>query len=91
MDAFFKYYGLDWVAMVSSLFAVYLIGNKNRVGFLSYIIANVLWIYLGVFKMQSLGITIGNFFFLIMNLVGFLKWKSQTNLLNQKSNNQKFE
>lgn len=80
MDAFFKYYGLDWVAMASSLFAVYLMGNKNRFGFLSYIIANALWIYLGVFKMQSLGITIGNIFFLIMNLRGFLKWKNQTNL-----------
>lgn len=78
VDVFFKYYGLDWVAMATSLLAVYLMGNKNRVGFLSYIIANALWIYLGVFKMQSLGITIGNIFFLIMNLRGFFKWKSQS-------------
>lgn len=75
MDVFFKYYGLDWLAMASSLFAVYLIGNKNRIGFLSYVLANTLWIYLGVFKMQSFGISIGNIFFLIMNLRGYLKWK----------------
>ncbi len=75
MDVFLKYYGLDWLAMTSSLFAVYLIGNKNRIGFLSYVLANALWIYLGVFKMQSFGISIGNIFFLIMNLRGYLKWK----------------
>ncbi len=75
MDVFLKYYGLDWLAMASSLFAVYLIGNKNRIGFLSYVLANALWIYLGVFKMQSFSISIGNIFFLIMNLRGYLKWK----------------
>ena len=77
MESFLKYYGLDWIAMASSLLAVYLIGDKNRFGFLSYIIANSLWIYLGVFKMQSLGISVGNIFFLMMNLRGYLKWKSQ--------------
>ena len=80
MDAFLKYYGLDWVAMAASLLAVYLMGNKNRMGFLSYIIANALWIYLGVFKMQSLGISIGNIFFLAMNLRGYLKWKPDAGL-----------
>jgi len=77
MDSFLKYYGLDWMAMAASLFAVYLMGNKNRMGFLSYITANALWIYLGVFKMQSLGISVGNIFFLFMNLRGYLKWKTQ--------------
>lgn len=76
METFFKYYGLDWFAMGASLLAVYLIGNKNRLGFLAYIIANALWIYLGVFKMQSLGISVGNIFFLTMNLRGYLKWNA---------------
>jgi len=75
MDILLKYYGLDWLAMASSLLAVYLIGNKNRIGFISYILANGLWIYLGIFRMQSFGISIGNMFFLIMNLRGYLKWK----------------
>jgi hypothetical protein len=75
MEVVLKYFGLDWLAMASSLLAVYLIGNKNRIGFISYILANVLWIYLGIFQMQSFGISIGNIFFLIMNLRGYLKWK----------------
>ncbi|MDH4461313.1 MAG: nicotinamide mononucleotide transporter [Flectobacillus sp.] len=83
MDIFLKYYGLDWLAMASSLLAVYLIGNKNRIGFISYILANALWIYLGVFKMQSFGISVGNVFFLMMNLRGFLKWKKDKNNTNK--------
>ena len=83
MDVYLKYYGLDWLAMAASLFAVYLIGNKNRLGFISYILANVLWIYLGVFKMQSFGISVGNVFFLMMNLRGFLKWKKDKNKTNK--------
>lgn len=75
MDILLKYYGLDWLAMAASLLAVYLMGNKNRIGFISYILANVLWIYLGIFRMQSFGISIGNVFFLIMNVRGYLKWK----------------
>lgn len=75
MNILLKYYGLDWLAMAASLLAVYLIGNKNRIGFISYILANVLWIYLGIFRMQSFGISIGNVFFLIMNVRGYLKWK----------------
>jgi nicotinamide riboside transporter PnuC len=83
MDVYLKYYGLDWLAMAASLFAVYLIGNKNRIGFISYILANALWIYLGVFKMQSFGISVGNVFFLMMNLRGFLKWKKDKSNTNK--------
>jgi hypothetical protein len=83
MDVLLKYYGLDWLAMASSLLAVYLIGNKNRIGFISYILANVLWIYLGIFRMQSFGISIGNVFFLIMNFRGYLKWKETTIKTNE--------
>lgn len=77
MDLLLKYYGLDWLAMALSLLAVYLMGNKNKVGFIAYITANAIWIYLGFFKMQSFGISIGNIFFLMMNLRGFIKWRSQ--------------
>jgi hypothetical protein len=69
-----KYNGLDWLAMTASLLAFYLIGNKNRLGFVSFMLANTLWIYLGIFRMESFGISIGNVFFLIMNFRGFQKW-----------------
>ncbi len=82
MDILLKYNGLDWLAMASSLLAVYLLGNKNRFGFISYMLANALWIYLGIFRMESYGITVGNVFFLTMNLRGYLKWKNAQDSTN---------
>ncbi len=74
MELLSKYYTLDWIATSLSLFAVYLLGNKNKYGFVSFSIANALWIFLGFFLMNSLGIGIGNIVFLIMNIRGYISW-----------------
>ena len=79
MELFLKYYTLDWVATALSLWAVYLLGNKNKLGFISFSMANVLWIFLGFFLMNSLGIGIGNIVFLIMNIRGFISWNKKNN------------
>lgn len=80
----FKFYGLDWLAMGLSLLAVYLLGNQNKYGFLTFIAANALWIYVGIVLMQSYGIAIGNFVFLMLNSRGYLKWQS-TNRAKESS------
>ena len=77
MELFLKYYTLDWLAMALSLVAVYLLGNKNKYGFISFSMANTLWIFLGFFLMNSLGIGIGNIIFLIMNIRGFISWNKK--------------
>jgi hypothetical protein len=74
MEFFLKYYTLDWLAMALSLLAVYLLGNKNKYGFICFSIANVTWIFLGFALMNSLGIGVGNIVFLIMNIRGFISW-----------------
>jgi hypothetical protein len=74
MEIFLKYYTLDWLAMALSLLAVYLLGSKNKLGFISFSIANTVWIFVGFFLMNSLGIAIGNIVFLIMNIRGFFSW-----------------
>jgi hypothetical protein len=74
MEEFFRYWGLDWLAMALSLFSVYLLGNKNRVGFLVFAASNSTWIFLGLTWMTSLGIAVGNTIFLFMNIRGFVKW-----------------
>lgn len=79
MEAFLKYYTLDWFAMALSLLAVYLLGNKNKYGFISFSIANILWVFLGFFLMNSLGIAVGNAIFLIMNIRGFISWNKNNN------------
>jgi hypothetical protein len=85
MNIFLKYYTLDWLAMILSLVAVYLLGNKNRLGFISFSIANTVWIFLGVFLMNSLGIAIGNSVFLVMNIRGFISWNKKEKQKNEES------
>lgn len=74
MDIFTTYYGLDWLGMALSLMAVYQLGNKKRIGFLTFILGNAVWVYLGLFPMNSLGVAVGNSVFLVMNARGYLKW-----------------
>lgn len=83
MEVFLKYYALDWLAMGLSLLAVYLLGNKNKLGFVSFILANMLWTILGFTLINSLGIAIGNLIFLVMNIRGFMSWNKTPQ--NEKS------
>jgi len=77
-------FGLDWGAMVFSLLALYLIGRRNRVGFLSFIAANVCWVSIGWLTM-SLAIMVGNIIFLILNVRGYRNW------LNADSNHTRIQ
>ena len=69
----FQHYGLDWVAMVLTFFAIYSLGNKRRYGFCVMMVGNICWVVLG-FKFQSLGMILANLIFFAMNLRGFFRW-----------------
>ncbi len=77
MTDLFKYYGLDWLAMLLSLLAMILLGNKIKWGFVLFMLANITWILLGFLLLNSYAIALGNFIFLITNTRGFLKWNSE--------------
>jgi hypothetical protein len=79
---FDHYYYLDWLAMVLSLLAVWLLGNKNRWGFASFVLANLTWLAVGSIA-GSYGIVVGNIAFLIMNTRGFFRWKASANCVEQ--------
>lgn len=78
MENIFAHYGIDWLAMALSLYAAYLLGNKQKVGFIIFAISNVFWILLGVFFMSSYGMAIGNFAFFLINLRGYMHWHKAT-------------
>lgn len=71
-----NYYLLDWIGMAFSLLAVYLLGQKNPWGFVSFIVSNLLWVAVGVLA-ESTGIIIGNLVFLGLNARGLLKWRRE--------------
>lgn len=78
MENIFAHYGIDWLAMALSLYAAYLLGNKQKLGFIIFAISNVFWVMLGLFFMSSYGMAIGNFAFLLINVRGYISWNNAT-------------
>jgi len=78
MENISTYYGIDWAAIILGLYAVYLLGNKRKIGFIYFSISNALWIILGVFYMSSYGMAIGNLAFLLINIRGYIQWHQES-------------
>lgn len=74
MENIFAHYGVDWLAIILSLYAAYLLGNKQKIGFIVFAISNLFWIVLGLFFMSSYGMALGNLAFFIINVRGFIQW-----------------
>jgi len=68
-----QFYGIDWLATVCGLTGVYLLGNKNKNGFLVFMLASLSWIVVGVF-IGSYAIMIGSSTFFVMHLRGWFNW-----------------
>ena len=68
-----QFYGIDWLATVCGLTGVYLLGNKNKYGFLVFMLASLSWIAVGVF-VGSFAIIIGSSIFFMMHLRGWFNW-----------------
>lgn len=80
MENVFAHYGIDWIAIASSLYAAYLLGNKQKLGFIVFAASNILWIILGVFYMSSYGMAIGNFIFFLINIRGYIEWNKPSEI-----------
>ena len=68
-----KYFGLDWIAMCLTFAAIYLLGNKNRLGFAVMIAGNLCWSVIGIWA-SSYAMILANMGFLAMNARGLTKW-----------------
>jgi len=68
-----KYYGIDLLAMTITFIGIYILGNKNRYGFLIAISANIIWIIFGVLA-ETLGVIFANIALSILYLRGYIKW-----------------
>ncbi|MBC7901560.1 MAG: nicotinamide mononucleotide transporter [Saprospiraceae bacterium] len=69
-----QYFGIDWLATLSGLTGVYLIGSKNKYGFLIMMIASLSWMTVG-FMIDSLALILGSAVFFSLHVRGWLKWK----------------
>lgn len=69
----FTYYGVDWLAMVLTFFAIWQIGNKNKIGFILMMCGNSCWAVVGGLS-SSHAMIIANLVFFSMNFRAILKW-----------------
>ncbi|WP_226668837.1 hypothetical protein [Microbulbifer aggregans] len=87
MDSLFEYYLVDWIGIGLSLLSVYMLGNKNKWGFIVFAVSNVVWIFLGLAWMDSIGMAVGNFIFMLINIRGFTRWRMNSGAEDFVSNN----
>lgn len=78
-DLTMQYYGVDWLATVAGLTGVYLIGSKNKYGFLIMMIASLSWMTVG-FMIQSMALILGSAVFFSLHVRGWLRWKKEAQM-----------
>ena len=71
-----QFYGIDWLATVCGLTGVFLLGNKNKYGFLVFMLASASWVTFGVIT-GSLAVILGSTTFLFLHLRGWLRWRRE--------------
>lgn len=72
-----QYFGIDWLATICGLTGIYLIGSRNRYGFLIMMIASLSWMTVG-FMIGSLALILGSGVFFGLHVRGWLKWRRDT-------------
>ncbi|HEX8737438.1 MAG TPA: nicotinamide mononucleotide transporter [Pyrinomonadaceae bacterium] len=72
-----RYYGIDWLATVCGLTGVYLLGNKNKYGFVFFMLASLSWLTFGILT-GSIAMSIGSLIFFTMHLRGWLNWNRES-------------
>ena len=65
--------GIDWLAAGLTIWAIYLLGERQRYGFIIMITGNLAWVLLGV-MVDSLAMIVSNLLFMLMNLRGYVAW-----------------
>lgn len=71
----FKYFGLDWAAMLLTFAAIYYIGNKNRIGLVLMMLGNICWASIAI-QENIIAMAIANIAFLVMNGRAVYKWSA---------------
>ena len=68
-----QYYGFDWIATVSSLIWIFMIGDKKRVSFVFAIIASMAWLGFAIVT-NSYASMVANTLFIGLNIRAYIKW-----------------
>lgn len=68
-----KYYGFDWLAMVCGFCGMYLVGSKNKYGFVVFMMSSSSWIVVGI-MVNSFPLIFGSSMAIALQIRGLLNW-----------------
>ena len=68
---------MDYIAAAIAIVAAYIVGNKNKLGFLLFVIAEICWISYVFINKTSYGILICAIPALVVNSRNYLKWERE--------------
>jgi drug/metabolite transporter (DMT)-like permease len=68
-----KHYGIDWIAVILTIVGIYMLGNRQKWGFVVMIAGNVAWVAFGT-VVSSIATIGANIVFVFMNARGFFRW-----------------
>lgn len=68
-----QYYGIDWLATICGLTGVYLLGSKNRLGFVTLGVASISWFIVGI-MVGSWALMLGSVIFFSLHVRGYSRW-----------------
>ena len=78
-DDIMQFYGIDWLATICGLTGVYLIGSRNRFGFLVMMMASLSWLVVGI-VIGSLPLMLGSCEFFCLHARGWRNWRRQADM-----------
>ena len=64
---------VDWIACILELSGAWLVGNKNKYGFLLLIVGSVFWFIAGA-SSELFGLMLVSIFFALINIRNYIKW-----------------
>ena len=76
--SFNEYYGSDYLTAVCVIIAMFLLGSKQKSGFLLYCAASTSAIIFAILA-KSPPLVITNIIMIVINIRGFLRWKRNLN------------
>lgn len=72
-ETIFRYYGIDWLALVLNAAAIHLLGKKKKSGFSLGVAANLTWIAFAILA-HSLATVVACSIFVVLNAKGWWNW-----------------
>ena len=74
---------LSYVLSANSLVSLWLVGNKNKAGFVLGVINQALWVWYAL-MLKQYGLLIGVIAYTIINIRNLVKWSKERSVKNER-------